>query len=322
MSTSGSKPPSLPPLPTNLDPQLRNYLKAVDTHLKIKAGDSGNPKDRNLTLRDLEQSNIVSSASTVNDFSITAGDPTVKFIAPNQLITDQVGEENTLKKFSKTSIILASDFNTNTTISFASNLNQLSNHSFLSSGADGSNHTVGTPTHPTSGSVMQQVFTSRHVAGTFDFTTAVHSRGGKKPYLITMTGRRFGTTYSIPNSSSGGNPSLFPNATEPYWTDTVALLIHSDSIDAIKGTSNNHDGNMELYQRTTATSYGLDANEGEVQLSRFASGIAVVLSPLSLQFIANLRSETTYRLDLGVLTLGVQSPSYDSLQYTVQGLTT
>ena len=33
MATSGSKAPSLPPLPTNLDPQLRNYLKQVDTHL-------------------------------------------------------------------------------------------------------------------------------------------------------------------------------------------------------------------------------------------------------------------------------------------------
>ena len=98
MATSGSKAPSLPPLPTNLDPQLRNYLKQVDTHLKMKAGDAGNPKNRNLTLRDLEESGIVSSASTVNDFSITAGDPTVKLIAPNQLITDQVGEENTLKK--------------------------------------------------------------------------------------------------------------------------------------------------------------------------------------------------------------------------------
>ena len=110
MATSGSKAPSLPPLPTNLDPQLRNYLKQVDTHLKVKAGDSGNPKDRNLTLRDLEESGIVSSAPTVNDFSITAGDPTVKVIAPNQLVTDQIGEENTLKKFSKTSIILTSDF--------------------------------------------------------------------------------------------------------------------------------------------------------------------------------------------------------------------
>lgn len=319
MATSNSKPPSLPPLPTNLDPQLRNYLKQVDTHLKVKAGDAGNPKDRNLTLRDLEESGIVSSTNTVNDFSITAGDPTVKFVAPDQLITDQVGEENTLKKFSKTSIILASDFSTSTSISFASNLNELANHSFLSSGSDSQNHTVGTPVHPVSSSVMAQVFTSRHIDAHFDFTTAVHSRGGKKPYLITITGRRFGTSYDNPSS---GNPSLFPNASTPVWTDTIALLIHSDSIDAIKGTSSNHDGNMELYQRTTATAYSLDANEGEVQITRFASGLAVVLSPLSLQFVANLRSETKYRLDLGVLTLGVESPSYDSLQYTVQGLTT
>ena len=169
---------------------------------------------------------------------------------------------------------------------------------------------------------MQQVFTSRHVAGTFDFTTAIHSRGGKKPYLITITGRRFGTTYSIPNSSSGGNPSLFPNASQPFWTDTVALLIHSDSIDAIKGTSNNHDGNMELYQRTTAPSYGLNANEGEVQLSNFRNGVSVVLNPMYVSFVSNLRSETKYRLDLGALTTGVQSPQYNSLQYTIQGLTT
>jgi hypothetical protein len=319
MATSGSKAPSLPPLPTNLDPQLRNYLKQVDTHLKMKAGDSGNPKDRNLTLRDLEESGIVSSASTVNDFSITAGDPTVKLVAPDQLITDQIGEENTLKKFSKTSIILASNFSTTTSISFASTYNQLANHSFLSSGSDGSNHTVGTPVHPTSGSVMTQAFTSTHVAGTFDFTTAEHTRGGKKPYLITITGRRFGTTYSNPSVS---DPSNFPNASQPFWSDTIALLMHEDSIDAITGTTSNHNGDMRLYQRTTATAYALDADEGEVQLSRFASGIAVVLSPMSLQFIANLRSETKYRLDLGVLTLGVQGPSYDSLQYTVQGLTT
>ena len=130
MATSGSKAPSLPPLPTNLDPQLRNYLKQVDTHLKVKAGDSGNPKDRNLTLRDLEESGIVSSAPTVNDFSITAGDPTVKVIAPNQLVTDQIGEENTLKKFSKTSIILTSDFATDLSINFPSAYNQLANHNF------------------------------------------------------------------------------------------------------------------------------------------------------------------------------------------------
>tara|TARA_Y100000287_G_scaffold158481_1_gene136405 strand:- start:443 stop:1408 length:966 start_codon:yes stop_codon:yes gene_type:complete len=321
MATGNTKVPSLPPLPTNLDPQLRNYLKSVDSHLRIKSGDAGNPKDRNLTLRDLEESGIVSSTNTVNDFSVTAGNPTVKFVSPNQLITDQVGEENTSKKFSKTGIILASDFNTTTTISFASTYNQLANLSFLSSGDDASNHTVGTPVHPTTGSVMTQAFTSRHVAGTFDFTTAVHSRGGKKPYLITITGRRFGSTTENPNTTFPFSTS-FPNATQPHWVDTIALLIHSDSIDAIKGTSSNHDGNMELYQRTTATNYGLDANEGEVQLSRFATGLAVVLSPLSLQFIANLRPETKYRIDLGVLTLGILNPTYDSLQYTVQGLTT
>lgn len=318
MSTSGSKPPSLPPLPTNLDPQLRNYLKQVDTHLKIKAGNSGNPKDRNLTLRDLEASGIVSSANTVNDFSITAGDPTVKLVAPDQLITDQVGEENTLKKFSKTSIILTSDFATDLSISFASTYNELANHSFLSSGSDSGNHTVGTPVHPTSGSVMTQAFTSTHVAGTFDFTTAVHARGGKKPYLITIAARRFGATYENPSSSN----VAFPNASQPYWTDTICLLIHEDSIDAIKGTSSNHNGDMSLYARTTATGYALDANEGEVQLSNFRQGLAVVLNPMYVSFVSNLRSETKYRIDLGALTLGVLSPSFNSLQYTVQGLTT
>nr|BAR35898.1 hypothetical protein [uncultured Mediterranean phage uvMED] len=319
MATSGSKAPSLPPLPTNLDPQLRNYLKQVDTHLKVKAGDSGNPKDRNLTLRDLEESGIVSSTNTVNDFSITAGDPSVKFVVPDQLITDQIGEENTSKKFSKTGLILASEFATTLSISFSSQYNQLSNHSFLSSGSDASNHTVGTPVHPTSGSVMAQVFTSQNVSGTFDFTTALHSRGGKKPYLITITSRRFGTA---PDNPSSYNPSLFPNASSPFWTDTIALLIHEDSIDEIKGTSSNHNGDMRLYQRTTATSYGLDANEGEVQLSNFRSGSGAVLNPMSVQFVANLRSETKYRIDLGALTLGIVTPTYNSLQYTVQGLTT
>ena len=116
MATSGSKPPSLPPLPTNLEPQLRNYLKQVDTHLKMKAGDAGNPKDRNLTLRDLEESGIVSSANTVNDFSITAGDPTIKFVVPDQLVTEQVGEENTSKKFSKTGVVFASAFSSSTNV--------------------------------------------------------------------------------------------------------------------------------------------------------------------------------------------------------------
>ena len=208
-------------------------------------------------------------------------------------------------------------------ISRPSSYNQLPNLSFLSQGNDSQNHTVGTPVHPVSGSVMQQVFTSTFINATFDFTTAVHSRGGKKPYLITVTGRRFGSTVENPSITAQNNfATTFPYASQPHWVDTIALLMHEDSIDAITGTTNNHNGDMRLYQRTTATGYSLNANEGEVQLSRFASGLAVVLSPLSLQFISNLRSETKYRLDMGAMTLGIFGNTYDSLQYTVQGLTT
>ena len=98
--------------------------------------------------------------------------------------------------------------------------------------------------------------------------------------------------------------------------------MHEDSIDEITGTTNNHNGDMRLYQRTTAPGYGLNANEGEVQLSNFRSGLSVVLNPMYVSFVSNLRSETKYRIDLGALTLGVLSPSFNSLQYTVQGLTT
>ena len=316
MATSGSKPPSLPPLPTNLDPQLRNYLKQVDTHLKVKAGDSGNPKDRNLTLRDLEESGIVSSANTVNDFSITAGDPTVKFVAPNQLITDQVGEENTLKKFSKTSIILTSSFNASGVgVSLPSALGQASNHNFLSQGGTyPNNHTRGT--EPNSN---YDANTSQYVAGTFDFTTAKHTRGGKKPYLITMSARRFGTAYANPSSSL---PLLYPNASQPYWTDTIVLLLHSDNVGTILPSSNSHGGSMEDYNNQYLSQTSLNSNEGEIQLSSFRAGIDVVLNPMYVSFVSNLRSETKYRLDLGALTTGIVGAQYNALIYTVQGLTT
>lgn len=321
MATSGSKAPSLPPLPTNLDPQLRNYLKQVDTHLKVKAGDSGNPKDRNLTLRDLEASGIVASANTVNDFSITAGDPTVKFIAPNQLITDQVGEENTLKKFSKTSIILASSFSTTVGVSIPSALGQASNHSFLSTSQGGSNY-VNNHTRGTEPNSNFPANTSQYVNGQFDFTTAKHTRGGKKPYLITISARRFGIAYSNPSSFL---PQLYPNASQPYWTDTIVLLLHSDNVGTILPSSNSHGAtpaSMENYNNSFLTPTFLNSNEGEVQLSNFRVGIDVVLNPMYVSFVSNLRSETKYRLDLGALTTGVQSPQYNSLQYTIQGLTT
>ena len=316
MATGNTKVPSLPPLPTNLDPQLRNYLKSVDSHLRIKSGDAGNPKDRNLTLRDLEESGIVSSTNTVNNFSITAGDPTVKFVAPDQLITDQIGEENTSKKFSKTGIMLTSSFNpSGVGVSLPSALGQASNHNFLSSGGTyPNNHTRGT--EPNSN---YDANTSQYVAGTFDFTTAKHTRGGKKPYLITMSARRFGIAYANPSSSL---PLLYPNASQPYWTDTIALLLHSDNVGSILPSSNSHGGSMENYNNQSLSETTLDSDEGEVQLSNFRSGIDVVLNPMYVSFVSNLRSETKYRLDLGALTTGIQIPQYNALIYTVQGLTT
>ena len=312
MATSGSKPPSLPPLPTNIDPQLRNYLKQVDTHLKMRAGDAGNPKDRTITLRDLEDNGIVVPKGTVNDFSITAGVPQSKFEPPDQLIIEQVGEENTFKKFSKTAIILTKDFGYSPTsgqfVSHPSALFSVPNHNFLTQGSFYANHTRGTHNG-------FDVRTSQYVAGTFDFTTAKHSRGGKKPYLITATARRYGTL-PIPSGSNVG----YTGTTNYHWTDTIALMLHGDNVGTILPSNNSHQGNMELYNTTSGTF--LQVNEGEKQFSNFRLGSAVTLNPMMLQFVSELRSETKYRLDMGALTTNVLSPHFNALIYTVQGLTT
>tara|TARA_Y100000004_G_scaffold116053_1_gene130387 strand:+ start:6179 stop:7153 length:975 start_codon:yes stop_codon:yes gene_type:complete len=324
MSTSGSKPPSLPPLPTNLDPQLRNYLKAVDTHLKVKAGDTGNPKDRNLTLRDLEESGIVSSPNTVKDFSITAGDPTVKLVSPDQLITDQVGEENTSKKFSKTGIILASEFADELAISTPTNMEDASTLlglyiGGLSTGAQWiNNHTRGDIPYG-GGAGIELANTSANIDATFDFTTGVHSRGGKKPYLITVTANKLGFAHENPSTSSSSG--TWTQAIDPYWAETVVLLIHADDIDAIAG-SGNHGGSMENYNDGNNSNTALRAAEGEKQISALLQYDHNVMQPLIIRFVSNLRSETKYRLDLGAAVLGVDQAKYKNLQFTVQGLTT
>ena len=301
MSTSGSKPPSLPPLPTNLDPQLRNYLKAVDTHLKIKAGDAGNPKDRNLTLRDLEESGIVSSAPTVNDFSITAGDPTVKVIAPNQLVTDQIGEENTSKKFSKTGVIFASSFSSSTGVGSAQH-SGLSNFDFLfnSNGSFGfpNNHMVGS--HPSSGS-KYQLFAN--LSSSFSFKTPVHTRGGKKPYLISFSGDKAGSVIST--------------------TPVDIVVVHVLLLSGILG-SQTHSGNPGVYNTVGGTF--LQANEGEFQISRRVvaggSHAAAAFLPLNVQTVVELREQQEYIIFTGVGMIGVTSQSIEEMQYTVQGLTT
>tara|TARA_R100001510_G_scaffold56849_1_gene63245 strand:- start:878 stop:1855 length:978 start_codon:yes stop_codon:yes gene_type:complete len=325
MSTSGSKPPSLPPLPTNLDPQLRNYLKAVDTHLKIKAGDAGNPKDRNITLRDLEESGIVSSANTVNDFSITAGDPTVKFASPDQLITDQVGEENTSKKFSKTGIILASEFADEVAVTtdaiLATNTQILTSIGGLNTGIQWMNNHTKMDQYNTSTSSWGLLELSDLIDATFDFTTGVHSRGGKKPYLITCTGSKLGFAHDNPSTSTSSG--TWPNATFPSWAQVVTLLIHADFIDAIAGTGGgNHEGDTKKYNNASAPNTALRAAEGEKQISTPFSNATEIMQPLNVRFVSNLRGETKYRLDLSAGVIGVDGAKYKNLQFTVQGLTT
>ena len=302
MATSGSKPPSLPPLPTDLDPQLRNYLKQVDTHLKVKAGDSGNPKDRNLTLRDLEESGIVSSAPTVNDFSITAGDPTVKFVAPNQLITEQVGEENTSKKFSKTGIIFASDFNSSTTVGSAQH-SGLTDFNFLfnTSGSFGypNNHMVGS--HPNSG-FKYQLFSN--LTSSFSFKTPVHARGGKKPYLISFSGDK-----------SGGVSSA-----TPIDVVVVHVLLLSGPL-----SGSTHSGHPGVYNTVSGTN--LQPNEGEFQISRriVAGGgqAAAAFLPMNVETVVELREQQEYIIHTGVGMIGVTgTQAIEEMQYTVQGLTT
>ena len=79
---------------------------------------------------------------------------------------------------------------------------------------------------------------------------------------------------------------------------------------------------MENYNNSYLSPSNLNSNEGEIQLSNFRRGIDVVLNPMYVSFVSNLRSETKYRLDLGALTTGISLPQYNALIYTVQGLTT
>jgi len=100
------------------------------------------------------------------------------------------------------------------------------------------------------------------------------------------------------------------------------LLLHADNVGTILPSQYSHGGSMENYNNSFLSQSFLNSSEGEVQLSNFRVGIDVVLNPMYVSFVSNLRSETKYRLDLGALTTGVQSPQYNSLQYTIQGLTT
>ena len=312
MATSSTKVPSLPPLPTNLDPQLRTYLKQVDTYLRVKTGESGNPKDRNLTLRDLEENGIVSSVGTVNDFSITAGDPTVKFVAPNQLIESQVGKENTLRNLSKTAFALSENYNlVNIGTAQHSGLTTL-NFLFGTSGSFGwpNNSMVGS--HPNTGAKYQS-YLNVSTSTQFSFKTPPHDRGGTKPYLISVTADKVGS-YNL--------------NTATQWVTTVTLLDKGNTA---------HNGNFGLYNQPSvgqnygATGQGVGVNgdpsqKGEIQLTRYLIAPALVSDfvahGVNLHWTSELRGEREYVIGIGSATIGVTSPAFANLHYRILGLTT
>ena len=79
MATDGTKIPSIPPIPSNTDPQLKTYLSAVDEALKVRLGTLGDPKDRAVTVRELIDTGLVENFKE-NPFDPNAGTPENTFI--------------------------------------------------------------------------------------------------------------------------------------------------------------------------------------------------------------------------------------------------
>lgn len=79
MATDGTKIPSIPPIPSNTDPQLKTYLSAVDEALKVRLGTLGDPKDRAVTVRELINTGLVENFKE-NPFDPNAGTPENTFI--------------------------------------------------------------------------------------------------------------------------------------------------------------------------------------------------------------------------------------------------
>ena len=79
MATKETKLPAIPPIPSNVDPQLKTYLSAVDEALKVRLGRVGDPKDRAVTVRELINSGLAENFLE-NPFSLSAGTPPNTFI--------------------------------------------------------------------------------------------------------------------------------------------------------------------------------------------------------------------------------------------------
>ena len=79
MATNETKIPSIPPIPSNVDPNLKTYLSAVDEALKVRLGRTGDPKDRAVTVRELIDTGLAENFKE-NPFDPNAGTPPNTFI--------------------------------------------------------------------------------------------------------------------------------------------------------------------------------------------------------------------------------------------------
>ena len=89
MATSGTKLPAIPPIPSNVDPQLKTYLNAVDEALKVRLGTVGDPKDRAITVRELIDSGLAENFLE-EPFNLDAGTPPNTFVPVGGLVDLEV----------------------------------------------------------------------------------------------------------------------------------------------------------------------------------------------------------------------------------------
>lgn len=79
MATNETKIPSIPPIPSDVAPNLKTYLSAVDEALKVRLGRTGDPKDRAVTVRELIDTGLAENFLE-NPFNPDAGTPDNTFI--------------------------------------------------------------------------------------------------------------------------------------------------------------------------------------------------------------------------------------------------
>ena len=79
MATKETKLPSIPPIPSNVDPQLKTYLSAIEEVTKVRLGTLGDPKDRAVTVRELIDTGLAENFLE-NPFNPNAGTPDNTFI--------------------------------------------------------------------------------------------------------------------------------------------------------------------------------------------------------------------------------------------------